>query len=111
MKQHKLKYPVELMCKMLETSKSGYYNWLSTGISKLWSENQEIMHAVHSIFEDSHQSYESPRMAIQLEKRGIKVSRPRAARILKSSGLQARRKRKFKHTTDSNHSYPIAPID
>ncbi|MEJ6583958.1 MAG: IS3 family transposase [Crocinitomicaceae bacterium] len=97
------------MCKVLETSKSGYYNWLSTVPSKLWPENQEIMDSIHSIFEDSHQSYGSPRMAIELEKRGFKVSRQRAVRIMKASGLQARRKRKFKHTTDSNQSYPIAP--
>lgn len=109
MKQHKLKYPVELMCKVLKASKSGYYKWLSTGPSKLWLENQVIMGVIHSIFEESHQSYGSPRMAIELEKRGFKVSRPRAARMMKTCNLQARRKRKFKHTTDSNHSYPIAP--
>jgi len=48
-------------------------------------------------------------MSVELEKRGFKVSRPRPARMMKASDLQARRKRKFKHTTDSNHSYPIAP--
>ncbi|MEJ6583752.1 MAG: hypothetical protein QNL61_07190 [Crocinitomicaceae bacterium] len=31
------------MCKVQETSKSVYYNWLSTEPSKIWSENQEIM--------------------------------------------------------------------
>jgi transposase InsO family protein len=67
------------------------------------------MIAIHSIFEDSHQSYGSPRMAVELENRGFKVSRPRAARMMKVSDLQARRKRKWKHTTNSNHSYPIAP--
>lgn len=109
MKQHKLKYPVELMCKVLKASKSGYYNWLSAGPSKLWLENQEIMETIHSIFEDSHQSYGSPRMAVELEKRGFKVSRPRTARMMKASHLQARRMRKWKQTTDSNHTYPIAP--
>jgi hypothetical protein len=49
MKQHKLKYPVELMCKVLNTSKSGYYNWLSSGPSKRWNENQEIMQVIHLI--------------------------------------------------------------
>tara|TARA_R110001599_G_scaffold56053_1_gene155149 strand:- start:417 stop:1283 length:867 start_codon:yes stop_codon:yes gene_type:complete len=109
MKQHKLKYPVGLMCKVLKASKSGYYNWLSNGPSKLWSENQEIMESIHSIFEESHQSYGSPRMTVELEKRGFKVSRPRTARMMRASDLQARRKRKWKHTTDSNHNYPIAP--
>ena len=35
-------------------------------------------------------------MAVEHEKQGFKVSRPRAARMMKASGLQARRKRKFK---------------
>lgn len=109
MKQHKLKYPVELMCKVLNTSKSGYYNWLSAGPSRLWLENQEIMEVIHSIFEDSYQSYGSPRMSVELEKRGFKVSRPCTARMMKASHLQARRRRKWKQTTDSNHGYPIAP--
>ncbi|MBL4653418.1 MAG: IS3 family transposase, partial [Flavobacteriales bacterium] len=82
---------------------------LCSGPSKRWNENQEIIQEIHSIFEESHQSYGSPRMCVELEKRGFKVSRPRTARMMKSSDLQARRKRKFKHTTDSNHNYPIAP--
>ena len=109
MKQHKLKYPVELMCKVLNASKSGYYSWLSTGPSKRYLENQEIIQVIHTIFEDSHQSYGSPRMSVELEKRGFKVSRPRTARMMSASDLQARRKRKFKATTDSNHNYPVAP--
>ena len=97
------------MCRVLNTSKSGYYNWLCSGPSKRWNENQEIIQEIHSIFEESYQSYGSPRTSVELEKRGFKVSQPRTARMMKASDLQARRKRKFKHTTDSNHSYPIAP--
>ena len=37
------------------------------------------------------------------------MSRPRTARMMKASDLQARRKQKFKATTDSNHNYPVAP--
>ena len=39
---------------------------------------------------------------------GHSISKPRAARIMSANGLFARRKRKFKVTTDSNHKYPIA---
>ncbi|MFT6245996.1 MAG: transposase InsO family protein [Crocinitomicaceae bacterium] len=48
-------------------------------------------------------------MAKELEKRGHKVSRPRTARMMKALGIEARRKRKFKNTTDSNHNYPVSP--
>lgn len=109
MKQHKLKYPVEKMCKVLQISSSGYYHWLKNGPSKLWLENREIIAVIEEIFEDSDQSYGSPRMSKELAKRGYNVSRPRAARMMKSMGLKARKQRKFKATTDSKHNYPIAP--
>ena len=48
-------------------------------------------------------------MAVEREKRGCKVSRPRIARMMKAMGIFARRKRKFKNTTDSSHNYPVSP--
>jgi len=109
MKHHKLKYPVDLMCKVLGVSSSGYYSWLKSGPSKRWLFNQEVMEVIKDIFEDSFESYGAPRMKVELEKRGYKVSRPKTARMMKANGLAARRKRKWKNTTDSNHSYPIHP--
>lgn len=109
MKQHKFKYPVEKMCKVLQISSSGYYHWLKNGPSKLWLENRGIIAVIEEIFEDSDQSYGSPRMSKELAKRGYNVSRPRAARMMSSMGLKARKQRKFKATTDSKHNYPIAP--
>ncbi|WP_159022871.1 IS3 family transposase [Formosa sp. L2A11] len=108
-KQHLLKFPVEAMCKVLKVSKSGYYYWLGSGPSKLWVENQKISSLVRSIFEKSFQSYGSPRIKSELEALGYKVSKPRVARIMSANYLFAKRKRKFKTTTDSNHNYPIAP--
>ena len=70
MKQHKLKYSVEVMSKVLDVSKSGYYNWLRSGPSGRWLENRKIVELIEDIFEESHQSYGSPRMTVELEKRG-----------------------------------------
>ena len=109
MKQHKLKYPVEMMSKALDVSKSGYYNWLKSAPSDQWLENRKIIELIEDIFEQSHESYGSPRMAVELEKHGYKVSRPRTAIMMKALGVVARRKRKSKSTTDSNHNYPISP--
>jgi len=97
------------MCKTLKVSKSGYYNWLKSGPSNRWLENQKLSMHINKIFNDSYQSYGSPRIKAELEKLGYHVSRPRVARIMKTNYLVARRHRKFKFTTDSNHNYPIAP--
>lgn len=109
MKHHKLKYPVELMCKVLGVSSSGYYNWLKAGPSKRWLFNQEVMGVIKDIFDGSFESYGAPRIKVELEKRGYKVSRPKTARMMRAKGLVARRRRKFKNTTDSSHGYPIHP--
>jgi transposase InsO family protein len=90
-------------------SKSGYYYWLNNGPSKRWIENEELRVEIQRIFKISYQSYGSPRIREELQVLGYKVSRPRVARIMKANDLCARRKRKFKVTTDSNHNYPVAP--
>lgn len=96
------------MCKTLEVSTSGYYNWLKLGPSKRWLKNQAISMHIQDIFENSFESYGSPRIKVELENRGYYVSRPRVARIMRANYLIARRRRKFRFTTDSNHKYPIA---
>ena len=109
MELHKLKFPVEKMCKILKVSKRGYYNWLKSEPSKRWLENEMIMMFIHHIFEYSFESYGLPRMKIELEKYGYYVSRPKIARMMNDSNLCVRRTRKFKATTDSKHKYPVAP--
>ena len=96
------------MCTVLIVSTSGYYNWLKAKVSKLWLYNQKLSELIRAIFKDSYESYGAPRIKKALEKLGHYVSRPRVARLMKAYGLFARRKRKFRTTTDSNHKYPVA---
>jgi transposase InsO family protein len=104
-----MKFPAEEDVTMLAVSKSGYYHWLKSGPSTLWKENQKLSSLIKDIFEDSYQIYGSPRTKAELEAIGFKVSKPRVARIMKANYLYAKRKRKFRTTTDSNHKYPTAP--
>ena len=97
------------MCKVLKISKSGYYNWLHSGMSKRWLYDQELGDLIEQILEESLGSYGSPRIKKELIQRGYTVSRPKIARMMKTRYLVARKPRKFKFITDSNHHYPIAP--
>ena len=96
------------MCKVLKVSTSGYYNWLKSKVSKLWLYNQKLSASITTIFNDSFDSYGAPRVKVALEKLGHFISKPRVARIMRANGLFARRTRKFKATTNSNHKYPVA---
>ncbi len=97
------------MCNTLNISKSGYYNWLKSGPSKRWLDNEIILMFIHHIFEYSFESYGAPRIKTELEKYGYYISRQKVARMMKASNLFVRRTRKFKVTTDSKHKYPVAP--
>jgi putative transposase len=64
---------------------------------------------VRSAFALSNGTYGSPRMTRELHDQGLPVGRRRTARLMRENGLKARQKRRFKRTTDSEHSWPIAP--
>ena len=48
-------------------------------------------------------------MTRELQDEGHAVGRRRTARLMHENGLVARQKRRFKRTTDSEHSWPVAP--
>ena len=49
------------------------------------------------------------RMHAELREENLTVGRHRIARLMRDNGLKANQKRRFKKTTDSHHSGPIAP--
>jgi transposase InsO family protein len=53
--------------------------------------------------------YGTPRIERSLRREGVRTSRKRVARLRLELGLRARTPRKYRVTTDSNHSQPLAP--
>src|SRR5258708_16719845 len=64
---------------------------------------------VRSAFALSNSPYGSARMTRELRDSGLTVGRRRVARLMRDNGLRARQKRRFKRTTDSHHTWPVAP--
>jgi len=56
---------------------------------------------------NSKNTYGSPRIARELNRQGIKVSRPRVARLMQKAKIRSVIKRKFMFTTDSTHKFAI----
>jgi len=64
---------------------------------------------IQQIYQDSRQTYGSPRIHASLLTKGFRVGRQRVMRLMAKLGICARRKRPFKvSTTDSDHAYPVA---
>jgi hypothetical protein len=65
---------------------------------------------IREIFEESGNTYGSPRIHAELRARGCRIGRKRVARLMREHGLVVpRKKRRLPVTTDSRHGHPIAP--
>jgi transposase InsO family protein len=69
---------------------------------------QQLLEEIIRIHKESRGNYGSPRITSELRKKGIVVNKKTVAEIMRENGIQAKHKRKFKATTDSNHSLPVA---
>jgi len=107
MKKYSTSFPVELMSRVLNVSRSGYYNWLKNSSVKQQTE-QSIVQSIKSVYNKSEQTYGSPRITIDLKKQGVVISKTTVARIMKKHNIAVKHKKRFVHTTDSNHNYTPA---
>jgi len=99
---------VQRACELMEVSPSGYYAALERPVSQKAREDMTLLAHIRAAFAQSNETYGSPRMVHELRAAGFTVGRRRIARLMREDGLQARIKRRFKCTTDSAHSHPVA---
>ena len=102
-------FTLRRMCDVLEVSVSGYQAWRrgGTGERKRLSDSQ-MLTLIRAIHAELKGSYGSPRMVKELHRRGLPASKPRVERLMRENGIRARHKRRYKATTDSKHSLPVA---
>jgi putative transposase len=101
-------YAIRWMCRILEVSPAGFYAWKTRPISKRQKSDSILTVAVKAAHKASRGTYGSPRLRIELRDQGQSVGRNRLMRIMRQNALSGRRKRKYVHTTNSNHAYPVA---
>jgi len=95
------------MCRVLGVSTSGFYIWKRNTGSSREKQNLKLVTHIKAVHEESRKTYGSPRIHAELSSRDIRCGKNRVARLMRQKGIQARHKRKFKATTDSNHHLPV----
>jgi len=103
-------YPLPAMCETLDVSVSGYRAWKRGGSPKRKRlTNTQMLTLIRAIHKELKGAYGSPRMVRELRARGFPASKARVERLMRDNGIRARHKRRYKATTDSKHSLPVAP--
>jgi transposase InsO family protein len=102
-------FSVAVVFRLLGVSRAGFYAWKKRPPSARAKSDAQLAAEIAGTHKRSRATYGSPRVHADLRARGIKVGRKRVARLMRENGIQARRKRRYRRTTDSNHPNPIAP--
>jgi transposase InsO family protein len=105
----KATYPVRVLCRTLAVSRAGFYAWHTRPPASRTQQDQQLGVEVRAIHAECRQRYGSPRVHAELRERGHRVGRKRVARLMRQHGLCARRRRRFRITTDSHHPLAVAP--
>jgi putative transposase len=107
--QEKATYPVQLLCRTLGVSPSGYYAWRDRGPSAHARTDAELAMAVREAHARGRGTYGSPRVQAELRDAGRHVSRKRVARLMREQGLAGLRPRRYVTTTIADRAAEPAP--
>ena len=102
-------HPVAAMCRVLEVSESGYHAWRQRPPSARTQENLRLETEIKAAHQRTRETYGPQRLQSDLADHGIQTSVYRIKRIRRRLGLRCKQKRKFKATTNSSHTLPLAP--
>jgi putative transposase len=100
------KAPVVQLCRVFEVSRAGYYE----SLKRQHRDTPTPVEAINAraVFEASGRTYGSRRISQALRAQGMDLGRARTRTLMKQQGLRPRWRRKFVHTTDSGHEFPVA---
>ncbi len=108
-REHWDEFPVRMMCRLLEVTTSGFYAWCRRPESRRATAERRLLVEIKPIHGRSRGTYGSPRVHKDLGETGIRCGLNRTARLMRLHRIAGKQRRKFKHTTDSNHPYPVFP--
>jgi len=106
---HQKTYPISLMCRVLQVSRSGYYAWCQRKPSQREMANKQVLADIEEVHRQSRGTYGPWRVYKALCRLGRQYNHKRITRLMRQHGIRAKRKKSYKRTTQSNHSYPVAP--
>jgi putative transposase len=96
-------WPLRRMCRMLNVSGGGFYNWLKRRPCAGKVKRMRMVERISEVFDQSRGSYGSPRVQAQLAAEGESINVKTVAKLMKQAGIAVKPARAFvPQTTQSD---------
>ena len=105
---HDKQHAALLLCKVLDVSTSGYYDWLNRKASQREQANNALLHKIRVIHRESRERYGSPRIHKALLDQGVHVAKGRVERLMRINDIKARRSRRHRRVYEHREPVSIA---
>jgi putative transposase len=102
-------FPVAAMARVLGVTPQGYYAFVRRPMCARVRVEADLCAQIRKIFDESRQTYGSPRVLRALRALGIRTSKRRVERALRGMGLTPPKPRRKCKTTTRDLSHPVAP--
>lgn len=106
---HHREFSIKRMCRVLEISRSGYYDWDGRKESGRSGRDRVLLTEIRKIHQDSKEAYGAIKIWRALKGAGVGCGKHRVARLRRQAAIEARRKRKFRVAYQARHNAPPAP--
>lgn len=101
-------FPVVLLCRAMQVSRSAYYSWVNRPISRLDADKLMLHRRMKALFKQSRCSLGSREMVKKLREEGFQIGRYRVRNLMKRLGLVVKQRVAYKVTTKRKHSDAVA---
>ncbi len=103
----KARFPVTMMCRLLEVCRSGFYASSGPREGTRAGEDRPLLVNIKASHTASRGTYGSVRVHRELVEGGVAVGRHRVARLMRQEGLRSKRRRRYRVCTHSDHHHPV----
>lgn len=107
-KDYEDQYPVKTMAKILNVSRSGYYDWLNRKPSNRAIETELLDTEIRRIAKEGRYTYGAKKIQEKLRKENRHHGEKRIRKRMKENNILVKRVRKSKRTTISDLSHEVA---
>jgi len=108
-KRQQTRFPIFVLCRTLEVSRSGFYDWLGRPESRRSIRHRQLVTEIRRIHDHSNQNYGAVKCWKALRRDGFMFGRDQITEIRRKNGIYSKRRRRFVITTKSKSGHEAAP--